>query len=276
MKTLASITTYNSNLDRLRLNVDAIAKQVDRVLIIDNNSENFQDIQDLLSSILNVDYIINKENLGVATALKQAMDYAIKKNYSWVLTLDQDSVCYDGLIEEYKKFTNLPDVGILSCNIIDRNFSEKNDFNQHENYKEIEKCITSASFTNVKAYKDTDGYDTSMFIDGVDWDICYNFRSHGYKIYKINFDGVLHEVGHGRNVKLLGKEYIVYGESPLRNYYSARNNIYLAKKYPEYVSFTRTILREIKFIILIILYENKKFAKVSNRLKGLLEGMKWH
>ena len=56
-------------------------------------------------------------------------------------------------------------------------------------------CLTSGCFMRVSAHKDTAGYDVRMFIDCVDFDICYSLRAAGYKIVRIPYDGLIHEIG---------------------------------------------------------------------------------
>jgi rhamnosyltransferase len=270
-KILAGIVLYKPQLSRLLKNVEMVIGQVDQIVLYVNGRESFEAADKIQSQYPSVNVILNERNAGIATALKRIMQYAIEHSFEWALAIDQDSVCDGNLVKTYRKYQSLPNVGMLTCNIIDRNFHQNTGFQNDEDYREVERCITTASYMNVKAYQATDGYDEKMFIDGVDWDICYNLRRHGYKIYKVNYDGVLHEVGHGKDVTLFGKHYIVYGESPLRNYYSARNDVYLAKKYPEFINMRRTVLREIKAEVLILLFENQKLAKITRRWKGIAE-----
>ena len=229
MRFLAGIVLYNPDINRLKDNIDAIYTQVEAVLFINNGSKNLDEVKSLLDAYPNMVTIDNGENLGIATALKEIMEYGIQNAYDWVLTLDQDSVCQPGLIQTYADLCGLDKAGILTCNIVDRNFSVPNGFKPEEKYREVQQCITSASLISTKAYLQTDGFDEKLFIDSVDFDICINMRMHGFKIYKINFDGILHEVGHGRNVKLLLKDYVSYNHSPFRQYYMARNHKYLVK-----------------------------------------------
>lgn len=274
MKVLAGIVVYKPNIERLRENIKSVVVQVDQVVLFLNGSETEQMLMKKFEPHSKVNFISNSSNMGIAFGLRKIMNYAIANSFDWVLSIDQDSVCQPGLIETYKKYVTLPDVAILTCNIRDRNFDQLRGFKDTQPYKEVEKCITAGSFMSVEAYRNSDGYDTKMFIDGVDWDICYNLKRHLYKIFKINFDGILQEVGHGKNVTLLGKKYITYGESPLRNYYAARNDVYLAKKYPEYISMGKTLIREIRTEVLIILYETEKWQKIKMRWKGTVDGMK--
>ncbi|PLS24549.1 glycosyltransferase family 2 protein [Bifidobacterium imperatoris] len=266
---LAGIVLYNPDIDRLKANIKAVYEQVDSVLLINNASFNMNEVRSLINGYSDIGIINNDSNMGVAHALGQIMDYAMQHGYSWALTLDQDSVCYPGLINAYSQYFELPKVGILTCNIIDRNFMENNGFMEGQQCRDVSQCITSASLVNVDAYRHTDGFDDKLFIDSVDFDICINMRIHGYRIVKINYDGLLHEVGHGRNVKLFMKNYIAYGHSPFRQYYIARNHGYLVKKYPRQFSHVKELIREIRDELLILLYEKDKLSKLKQRWRGL-------
>jgi eps11N len=269
MKVLAGIVLFNPDIDRLKENIDAIYCQVNTVVLVNNGSENFDKVQILAGEYKGIRFIDNKRNLGIATALKQMMDFAIQEQYDWVLTLDQDSVCQPGLIEKYSYYVGMEKVGILTCNIVDRNFSVDSGFKEDEEYREIKQCITSASLVSVAAYRLTDGFDEKLFIDSVDFDICINMRKHGFKIIKVNFNGILHEVGHGKNVKLLFKNYVSYNHSPFRQYYMARNQRYLVKKYPDQFSKGKEWLRELRIELIIVLYEKDKMKKLRKRWKGI-------
>ena len=274
MKVLAGIVLFNPDIKRLKENIDAIYEQVDSVLLVNNGSDNIDTIRDMIVVYSKIAVLDNGSNLGIATALKKIMDYAVEGGYDWVLTLDQDSVCQPGLINAYSKYYGLDNVGILTCNIVDRNFSVASGFTEGQEYREVLQCITSASLIKVVAYCQTDGFDEKLFIDSVDFDICINMRIHGFKIYKINYNGILHEVGHGRNVKLLFKDYISYNHSPFRQYYMARNHKYLVMKYPDQFSGSKEWIREIRSEAIILLYEEEKIKKLRSRWKGLLDAKK--
>ena len=89
---------------------------------------------------------------------------------------------------------SLPEAGILTCRIVDRNFAEKSKYELRTTPIEIDECITSAAFCNTEALSSVGGFDEKMFIDSVDFEICLNLRKHGYKIYRTDFVGLLHEL----------------------------------------------------------------------------------
>jgi rhamnosyltransferase len=276
LKTLASVVLYNPDIGRLSENVSAVIEQVDHVLFVDNGSLNLALVHEVFDGDSRITFVENNKNLGIAAALSVAMENAIRFGFEWVLALDQDSVCRPGLVDEYLKYAGLKDVGILTCVIVDRNFQTPIVSPASlAGPQDVNQCITSGSFTSVAAYQKTDGYDSSLFIDAVDFDLCINMRRHGYRIVRIPFEGLLHEVGHGRNVKLLGKGYVVYNHGPVRHYYMARNHMILLKKYPGEYSTWLEILREVRAEILVLLYEGDKFAKLKSRWRGLRDVRTW-
>lgn len=266
MKIIASIVTYNPNIQRFLQNIEAILPQVNEIIIIDNASINLMDIHLLIEKYESVSIIENRINKGIATALNQAAQYALSKGYGWLITLDQDSVAPGNLVSTYSKFLNCEDIGIVSCKIIDRNFGELNrEKSKKEGFEDVRVCITSASMMNLKTWKAVGGFNEEMFIDSVDFDICLSMREHGYRIVKTYDTALLHEVGHSEIRKLFGNEYQIYHHSPLRYYYMIRNGIYLGKRH--HFTFKAT-LRAIRLFILVSLFEENKIEKIKKMLLG--------
>lgn len=266
---LVGIVTYNPDIDRLKENIDAVKKQTNHILIVDNGSNNYNIFVKSFSG--DIQFIRNDKNEGIAMALSQIMEYSRENEYSWVLTLDQDSIIEPGLANEYIKYASneaYTNVGMFTCLIKDRNFSDEKYEKQNRSIIEVPYCITSAAFTNVDKYFDTDGYDERFFIDAVDFDICYSLRERGYKIARINFTGLYHEVGHGENKRFLWKKIVIYHQKPFRIYYLARNIIWMHKKHNTY-GFMRMIKKEIVFCLRIILYEDCRKEKWNAFKKGI-------
>lgn len=273
MKFLAGIVTYNPNLKRLEENISAIIHQVHEILIFDNSSVNVEQIELLIKGYKSVFLVKSNSNIGVSGALSHLMKYAKKSETDWIITLDQDSVCAHGLIDRYCERLSC-DIGIITCEITDRNIKHKtknSNLKNESNDVYVDYCITSGSFINVKAYSEISGFDQQMFIDKVDFDLCLQFRKQGYLILKINFMGLLHEVGKSQTRHFLGFGFVVYNHEPIRRYYMSRNAIYLAKKHAE-LSVPYELLRELKRIFLVLMFENRKFKKLHYSIMGLVDG----
>ena len=112
-----------------------------------------------------------------------------------------------------------------------------------------------------------------MFIDCVDFDICATIIENNYKIIKINYDGLLHEVGHAKIVKFFGKEEKIYNHSPFRTYYIIRNRLYFLKKHKS-ENCMKEKLKVFKRSILILVYQKNKLKNFKAILKGYIDSKK--
>ncbi len=271
MKVLAGIVLYNPEPIRLKENIDAIHQQVDTVLLIENGSTN-KDYKVHLTGYDNILYIDNHASMGIAYALNQICGYAYTHGYEWALTLDQDSVATPGMVDTYKGIAK-DNIGIIGCYIEDRNYKEPNQ-ERYEGTFGVPWVITSASFTNVKAWKKCGGFDNEMFIDFVDTDICYSMRNAGYKILITFHTKLIHELGINTTIKHIPliKRIQVENHNSVRKYYRERNLIYLTRKYKDY-SIISTLKTTLKDIAAVVLYEHNKLPKLWAMAKGLCNGI---
>lgn len=276
---IASIVTYNPDLERLKLNILNLLKQVDEILIVDNNSSNINNIKQLLleinnkNSIIKLNSICNKKNVGIANALNQALEYAYNNNYEWILTLDQDSICDLGLINEYKSSINLIDdenIAIISPSIVDENISMES-----SNMSNPMVVITSGALTNVIIAKNIGGFIDELFIDYVDFEFCLRLRVNNYQILKSHTAKLYHQLGECKIHNILNLKIVATNHSYIRRYYFYRNSIYVYKKYfkhyPKWV--IKDMLSKVKTMLIILLFENEKYRKIKYSVKGIKDGL---
>lgn len=271
---IAGIVLYNPNINRLIENVKAIENQVKMVLLVDNGSNNIDLVYSAFRRDNSIMIICNGKNLGIARALNIIMDYGEKKGAEWVLTLDQDSVCPPQIVSELLNYSYLPRIGIICPLIKDRSFGILD--KSQEKYIYVDTCITSASLTNVVAWKEVKGFDDTMFIDGVDTDFCYSLKKNGYKIIQVRDVELLHEIGHNSKiVDFLGHKQVVFNHSAFRYYHICRNIIYKQRKHRKYLpSPYRGLITVLYRWLLIILYESDKVNKTKAIYKGLIDGFR--
>ena len=271
---MAGIVLFNPEIDRLNENLSAISPQVEKVALIDNGSSNLAEIEKLIRQFPNTELVRNTHNGGIAKALNQIIEFAAQHDYLWALTLDQDSVCREGLMDAYSKYLTQPNVAMMTCEIEDRNFKLEKEEKMETPFVYIDKCITSACLTNVAASKAVGGFDETMFIDSVDFDFCAMLRKNGYQIIKVNYPGLLHEVGHTKTVRFLHLELEVHNHSPFRTYYIIRNKIYMMRKHKDYLNIKNETINLCLSIYLVLIYENQKLTKLRKIIKGLIDGFK--
>ena len=274
-KVIAGIVTFNPNIERLKENVNAISPQVEKIIVVDNGSENIKLINQLKSDKIII--FANKRNLGIAEALNQVMEYAYQNAYNWVITLDQDSITPDNFINDSSTQFDTPNVAQIVPIIYDENVKVYYDLGtkvDNAHFQEVNKSITSASITNVTIWKKIGKFDSDLFIDYVDYDYCMKIKLHGYKILRNNKKVLFHELGSSEMRRFLFFKIRVSNHSSFRKYYIARNIVIFIKKYKYNSRPFTELLRLLKVVLLTIFFEKGKLIKLKSIFKGILDGMK--
>ncbi|MES2454301.1 MAG: glycosyltransferase family 2 protein [Bacteroidota bacterium] len=263
---LAGIVLYNPDISRLKDNIDAIIGQVDQLILIENGSKNTSYLS-VLNSQDKIVVVMNDENKGIAGALNQILAFASENGYDWALTLDQDSVVSNDIISVYSRYTKENDVGMLACDIVDRNFHFSV---RREHAGNVDFCISSGSYVRVEAWRQIHGFDESMFIDSVDLDFCLTLRKRNWRIFRTLDTHILHEVGNSKVVKILGKEYLALNHSLIRYYYIVRNHVYVGRKHNRlFKSFKITT----RLFYTVLFFEKQRTKKLTKMIQGFTEGL---
>lgn len=267
----AGIVTYNPDIDILNINIKSIRGQLETVIIVDNGSKNFEEIERLAGEH-NIQIISNQKNFGIAAALNQLMEYGRTKGFSWMLSLDQDSVCqHDYCIKISELFDILPNVGIVAPVISDRNVGIIG-HNPQGNYGVVNTCITSGACIKVSVWDSVGRYDEKMFIDSVDFEFCYRVRKEGYLVIQTRKVVLEHSLGEGRIIGIGCLKRKINEHPALRCFYIAQNRIYYPRKHKLYLYVIRGNLRNAKHILQVVLFEKDKWNKINSILKGWKKG----
>lgn len=274
----AGVVLFNPDTELLKKNLDALETQVERIFLFDNGSNNVVDISNLLSTYNNVSCVRSDENKGIAYALNQLLDEADKNDFEWILTMDQDSICSDNMIDEYSKYTFSPDVALL-CPFVLNNGKytletyQKLKLRPYDDIKYPIDCITSGCLTNVPIVKKIGGYLSFLFIDGVDTELNCRVLESGHKIRRVNAAYLIQQMGKAKKIKSLELLYkitklnlfrriqtaAVYND--IRLYYFARNNYIIHKKHKNAGFRTSPI-----FMTMLFLYFSVFFPISRNRI----------
>nr|WP_248630147.1 glycosyltransferase family 2 protein [Enterococcus cecorum] len=270
----AGIVCFNPNIERFNENIRSICSQVPYVIVFDNDSKNISDIKKVLNNYSNVELLTSERNVGIAAALNKLMQWGLTNGYNWMLSLDQDSVCDDDYIFKMKKYLYLDsNWGIVAPVIIDRNIGLIG-HNPKNEFEVVKTCITSGSFTKIKYWSEVGRYDESMFIDSVDFEFCYRMKKFGHEVVQIRDICLLHEIGKSIKKRFFFWSINVSGHSSFRKYYIARNNVYYPKKHGLWFHFLRGNYRNLKMILIVLLYENEKSEKINSILSGWRDAIK--
>lgn len=270
--TIVGIVTYNPNVNLLKENIIEAEKQVDNIIIIDNNSDNFDEILQL-KKFCNFECIVNPKNFGIAKALNQIFEYADMKRYKYVLTLDQDSIAPCGYAQYAKNILDHnSEIAIVCPQIFDMNI-QKEIIRAQEEVDEVKKCISSGCVIKIDAWKKVGGFWEYLFIDYVDFSFCEEIRNNGMKIVRTNKFSVQHTLGDAQIRKLLFFRVRVTNHNSFRKYYIARNIILYLKRYGNFCKNVFEILRIQKVILVTVFYEKNKVNKIYAIIRGIIEGI---
>lgn len=266
------IISFNPNLNLLKRNIEAIQSQVSDIYIVDNGSRNALEVKELILGYSNAHLIENEANVGVAAALNQTCAAAADRGCSWILTLDQDSVCSLHFVEGLLKATEeCLSVGIVAPIIMDRNVGIVGHCT--DGVQEVRTCITSGSLTNLSAWKEIGGFDEKMFIDSVDFDFCFRLRKAGYRVYQTNGVTLDHAIGDGKKRRFLFWVFNDLEHSAFRDFYIAQNNVYYPKKNKLWLHFIRGNLRNMRQMLIVLVYEDNKRDKMRAICRGWRKGL---
>ena len=250
------------------------------VIIVDNTPN-----RNLAIGGENITYIPLMDNLGIAKALNEGFMIAKSKGAEWALTMDQDSELRPDMIPEYIQFlrSNNEKIGLLAPLINMYAGEEKQVSNT---YYRIDEAITSGSLISMEAFDNVGGFKEELFIDGVDFEFCWNLKKHGYSIYQLNSVVMQHQLGETKEYKLFGKHlFYVTNHNFIRRYYMTRNSLYIRYLYADImpkpsileslgivslfkiVFFEKDVIRKFKAIKLGQQdFKNNKFGKYDHNL----------
>lgn len=291
--TAAAIVTFEPDLERFSENLRSISRQVLEVLVFDNGSSNADQVEDLVRSVEHASIIRSPNNIGIAGALNAAANQAQRAGHTWLVTLDQDSVAPDGLVEELTAVALETQAAIVTPFIVDRNKLSLEEYSQLSmprttDYTQAARkgAITSGALTNLPILAAVGGFDERFFIDYVDYDLNQRVLLAGHRIVRANRTPLLHEVGKAAPTWLWVprkdvdgtwrlERFYSFGHSPQRCYYKARNRVLFTRKYGRQIGLTNEGVWQIpQQMLLTFLFERHKIAKLINFVRGIRDGIR--
>lgn len=272
--TIAIFTAYEPS-ENLKTSVLETLKQCTSVVIADNTPLGKRNARDVLGNIPHVNIIGDGANIGLATALNNAVVEATKAQYFFLL--DQDSCPQPGLVESlHSILQSHPDAGAIGpapWDEINNRFIDPRTSNR-DDLAELPVIITSAMLIRKSAFETTSGFRDEFFVDCVDQDFCLQLRKTGWKVLQDKRILLPHSLGemkwHGFGpFKLRATHHPTW-----RLYWAARNGVMLSK---EYFSFDKrwalTNLAILGYwIITVTLFEKPRIAKLQALFRGIKDG----
>lgn len=272
----AGIVTYNPDIVVLKNNLESLCPQVAKVFIVDNGSCNVIEIEKVIKCFSNTSLFQNSVNYGIAQALNRLCRIAYQQKYDWILTMDQDSICDECMVQKLSEYIS-GEIGILAPRVEFRNSGvliERTGSKEGVITENIRACITSGSLTNIRAWKEVGGFDEWYFIDHVDNEFCTHLLNKKYEIVRINNAVLYQRAGDMKYITIFGRPILLPYYSTFRNYYICRNTIYYIRKYHRDISLFLELRSFIYSQAIKLLFEKGRWSNLKSSLRGIRDGFK--
>lgn len=213
----------------------AVSNLVESVIVVDDGSQApFLSLYKALGNYSNVAVVTKTANMGIAHSVNIGFVRAITAGARFVMTLDQDTIVTERLIES------------LNLAIDQLEHSEPNRWGvvgpgtvNGMRYQAIgaaslsktHEIIQSAAVFNVSALDHIGLADESLVIDCVDTDLCLRLRRRGYDVYVDERIQMNHPIGSGNSIRLFGRRVSLTNHSASRRYYITRNRLVMFGRY---------------------------------------------
>ncbi|MCA6069129.1 glycosyltransferase [Chryseobacterium sp. RG1] len=271
MKLCTVIVLYHPEKNSLEKSLLSFVEETDHVFCWKNSYIN-DECQDIINSYDKIETLGNENNVGIGKALNECVKVAESRNFTHVLTMDQDSYFEKKMILKYKTEIlnyNVKDVAIYGINPLQ---DKKTLYEDKGAALYVSDTITSGSVFILDNFKKYGYFDEELFIDAVDYEYCYRLKGI-YNQKTIVFPSIVmnHTVGYIEKTQM---GFNINNYSAFRTYFIVRNQLAIWKRFPS--QFPRhykvTVLKNHIFfrIIKIILAENDK----GNKIKSIFLGIK--
>jgi rhamnosyltransferase len=251
-RVLAVVVTYNPDCRQLNAALQALLKQGCDVVIVDNGSNNLNDIEDTISTIDSdkLGSLPQSSNRGLGAAHNIGIEQAKAGDYHYLLIMDQDSLPLEGMVDKLvvahkakSLVTQVSAVGVSYLNV--DNGSESFfvrfgalKFARHycrdrdsDGCIEADFLISSGSLISMQAIESIGEMDEGLFIDHVDTEWFLRARSKGFNAYGVCNAVMQHGLGeHTHKIAMGGRQRNVPQHKPFRYYYIFRNSVLLYKR----------------------------------------------
>jgi rhamnosyltransferase len=277
MKIAGIIILFNPGLDTWK-NILSYINEVDLLFALDNSEIYNNDLIKNIQSIDKIKYINNFGNKGIAFALNKGARLAIDENCDWLLTMDQDSLASEGMVDYMKQFIQIFDkielLAIVSPfhSLLKETSEEKESCFYYKGFrlKYRLSVMTSGNLLNLKLFSIIGDFEEELFMDYVDHEYCLRANILGYKIVELIDIYLEHRLGETELRNSLIQFYTT-NHNYIRRYYITRNRFYLYNKYKDKFSeFCKNDYKsQIKEWVKILVGEKDKIRKIKSIIRGI-------
>jgi rhamnosyltransferase len=293
-KVIAVIVTHRPQTRATRRLLQALAPQVDDVVVVDNGSppESVTALREATGS-LGMTLLDLGSNLGIGAAQNAGIGWARERDADFLLLSDQDSIPADDMVARLVAgfaravATGLPVAAVGPITVDQRNgdavllFSEQRWGPRRARVPDEEGALVPAAFLiasgcliSAEALDEVGLMNEPWFIDHIDLEWGLRARNAGYTLYGVAGAYLRHELG-DRVQRIPGRSRDVHIHSAVRNYYMARNTVLLIRSglmkrqwrwgYAAWIT---------KYTVFYVLSVPRRAARARLLSRGLMDGLR--
>jgi rhamnosyltransferase len=274
----AVIVTHHPDTAMLE-NMRSVVAQVQDLVVVDNES-NAEEIHALRSASSNLSFHLleNKENVGIAEALNQGVQWAKSEGYSWVILFDQDSKITQGFIRQmFKTWYSHPEKERVAS--IHPRYADPATYVELAVPRTLDGSpvlpMTSGALMPLWIFEQIGWFASEYFIDLVDWEYCFRIRAAGFLVIDSEHATLLHAAGCPAKTTVLGRTFQPTHHNAVRRYYISRNCVAFYRKY--FLRFPGPVLncmyRQLRDMVVCLMAEEQRGRKFCNFLLGTWDGL---
>lgn len=279
-KIIGIVVIYKPDIDKLVYNINKYINDISYLIIWDNSSILNSERKIILEKCVNHEKICfagNGINQGLGIAFNYALNIAIRDEYEFLMTMDQDSEWqnFPNYLSIINKITDSK-IAIFGPKVLNafENYSLEKYYSNCE-ISSTEFVISSGAVYKVDILSSIGGFAEEYFIDAIDEEVCYRAHANGYDTVIVNSSFLLQEFGLYKKRKIFGKSVATSNYSPFRYYHITRNHLWLARSI--YVNRKQKKLMIYNYVLApavkILLFEENKLEKIIAIFKGIVDGI---
>lgn len=276
------ICRYNYPIERLVNNFNGFNGDV-KYYVFDNSDIQLSSTDvAILSTLRNNDNFVyissNGENKGLSFAINTLNQKSLADGFTHAIYFDQDSIADSDLILNLvSRFRLVPEntfcIGPMPIDSNGEKYHVRyNNKPYIDNLHVANELITSGMLFSIALCQQLGGFDDKLFLDMVDFEVCWRARRQGYLVFVATDIHMVHQVGE-RHINFLGRKLPV--SSPIRNYYQTRNNLYIflsghySTSYAAYM-FSRRLVN----IMINLIFADNRLQRCKFNIEGIIDAVK--
>lgn len=251
--TVAIIVSFNPDTDTVRKALQSLSSQCATV-IVDNGSgaDVLSRLKEVADGFESTELICLEDNLGIACAQNRAINHVIQTRDAarYSLLLDHDSIpgpgmvsCLEQTFVAWQAQARVAAVGPVLYDPRDNKYLDfhkarfglwgkirPDSLRKGQQVVEVDNLNSSGTLLANTVFRETGGFDASLFIDHVETDWCFRAKSHGYRLFATVETQLIHHMGDDVCYYWFLKKRRMPYRSPRRHYYIVRNSLLLQKR----------------------------------------------